>query len=237
MEIKKKIFQAYEKLAKSYNNKIDHKPHNAYYDRPNTLSLLKEVKGKKILDAACGPGKYAEILSGAGAEVIGYDISPKMIAFAKERNPGNDQFYVHDISEPFDKIEDGEMDVVLCALALHYLEDWTITMSEFFRVLKAGGQLVISIEHPFFEYTYFKSEKYFEVEHVRAEWGGFGKPVEVNSYRRPLAECINPILQAGFMLEKVLEPKPTEEFKKADRRYYDRLNKFPSFMCISAVKP
>lgn len=34
-----KIRQAYEKLAESYSRLIDHKPHNAFYDRPNTLSL------------------------------------------------------------------------------------------------------------------------------------------------------------------------------------------------------
>ena len=59
---KEKIKQAYEQLATSYNDLIDHKPHNAYYDRPNTLGLMTEIRGKKILDAACGPGKYAELL-------------------------------------------------------------------------------------------------------------------------------------------------------------------------------
>ena len=52
--IKKKIKQAYEDLADSYSQQIDHKPHNAYYDRPNTLSLFDDVKGKSILDAADG---------------------------------------------------------------------------------------------------------------------------------------------------------------------------------------
>ena len=60
--IKEKIIKAYEDLADEYNAKIDYKPHNAYYDRPNTLKLIGEVKDKSILDAACGPGKYAEIL-------------------------------------------------------------------------------------------------------------------------------------------------------------------------------
>ena len=35
--IKEKIIKAYEDLADEYNAKIDFKPHNAYYDRPNTL--------------------------------------------------------------------------------------------------------------------------------------------------------------------------------------------------------
>ena len=84
--IKEKIISAYELMAEKYNELIDHKPHNAYYDRPNTLQLLPEVKGKTILDAACGPGKYAEILIGQGAIVIGFDISPKMVELAINRN-------------------------------------------------------------------------------------------------------------------------------------------------------
>lgn len=49
---KEKIKQAYEVLADSYNALIDDKPHNAYYDRPNTLNLVGEVEGKTVLDAA-----------------------------------------------------------------------------------------------------------------------------------------------------------------------------------------
>ena len=57
--VKQKILQAYEQMAKKYDELIDHKPHNAYYDRPNTLQLIGDVAGKNILDAACGPGKWA----------------------------------------------------------------------------------------------------------------------------------------------------------------------------------
>ncbi len=234
--IKQKIIAAYETMADRYNELIDHKPHNAYYDRPNTLSLLPDVNGVKILDAACGPGKYAEILSDQGAIVTGIDISPKMIELAKNRNPDNPRFYLHDLAQPMSLFEDETYDVVLCALALHYIEDWGPTIREFCRVLRAGGILVISIEHPFFEYTYFKSQRYFEVENVRTTWRGFGQPVEVNSYRRPLQACINPLIQNGFALDKILEPLPTEEFARLDPKHYRELQEFPAFMCMRATK-
>ena len=84
-------------MAVKFDQQIDHKPHNAYYDRPNTLSLLPDLKGKIIFDAACGPGKYAEIMMQKGGNVIGCDISPKMISLAKERNNGKGDFFVHDL--------------------------------------------------------------------------------------------------------------------------------------------
>ncbi len=233
---KEKIIAAYEDLADSYNALIDHKPHNAYYDRPNTLKLIPEVNGKHILDAACGPGKYAEILLSQGAKITGFDLSPKMVAHAKNRNKGLGDFFVHDMSNPLNMIENATFDTVVCALAMHYLEDWNKAMQEFHRVLKPNGTLVISIEHPFFEYLYFKSDAYFEIEPVNATWSGFGKPVKVHSFRRSLHECIQPITNNGFLIDQLIEPKPVAEFEKLDPRHFKELNEFPSFMHIRAIK-
>ncbi len=234
--INKKIKKAYNGIAESFNRQIDHKPHNAYYDRPNTLKLIKDVNNKSILDAACGPGKYAEILLSKNAKLTGFDFSSEMIKFAKERNADQGTFFVHDLRAPLTMLEDTSFDIVLCALALQYVEDWNLTIKEFHRVLKTGGQLVISIEHPFFEYNYFQSTEYFKTEAVRCTWTGFGSPVEINSYRRPLSECILPLTQNGFYIDRLIEPKPVKEFEKLDKKHYKELNEFPAFMCIRAVK-
>ncbi|MEO0573127.1 MAG: class I SAM-dependent methyltransferase [Bacteroidota bacterium] len=233
---KENILEAYETMAERYNERIEDKPHNAYYDRPNTLRLLGDVAGKDILDAACGPGKYAEILLGQGATVTGFDVSPKMVALAKERNGLPETFFVHDLNEPLDMFGKEQFDMVLSALALHYIADWNPVVQEFYRVLKKGGRVVISIEHPFFEYTYFKSKKYFEIEAVSAIWRGFGGRVRVPSYRRPLMECIRPFTENGFFIEEMVEPLPVGEFEKLDPKHFKELNEFPAFMCLKAVK-
>lgn len=233
---KASILSAYEEIAEKYNELIDHKPHNAYYDRPNTLELLPDVNGKTILDAACGPGRYAEILLGKGAIVKGFDSSPKMIELATSRNKNQGEFFIHDMSQHFTMIETNSCDIVLCALALHYVEDWTITIKEFHRVLKPNGTLVISIEHPFFDFNYFRSEHYFDVENVKCTWKGFGRPVEVITFRRPLNECLSPLTNNGFYIDKLVEPKPTKEFEQLDPKHFKELNEFPAFMCIRAVK-
>ena len=81
-----------------------------------------------------------------------------------------------------------------------------------------------------------EQSNYFEVDRVTYTWRGFGSPVEVPSYRRPLAEIINPLIETGFMLEKVLEPLPTDEFKINAPKDYEELMRQPGFMCIRAVK-
>ena len=39
------------------------------------------------------------------------------------------------------------------------------------------------------------------------------------------------------MLDRIHEPLPTEEFKKVDPNDYEKLMKFPGFICIRAKKP
>ncbi len=235
--LKENILSAYEEMAEKYDELIDHKPHNAYYDRPNTLLLLPEdLQGKVVLDAACGPGKYAEILLGKGAIVRGFDISPKMVELAIKRNNGRGQFFVHDLSDRLDNVQTSSCDIILCALALHYISDWTLTIQEFYRVLKPNGILVLSIEHPFNDFIFFKSNAYFEIENVKCTWKGFGSPVEVNSFRRSLRDCIAPLTDNGFYIDKLVEPMPIAAFEKADPRHFKELSEFPAFMCITAIK-
>lgn len=234
--MKEKILDAYEALADRYNAMIDHKPHNAYYDRPNTLALMGELEGKQVLDAACGPGKYAEILIEAGAQVTGFDLSPKMVQYAKDRLGGKADFFVHDLAMPLTMCTDESYNIVLVALAMHYVENWEPVVREFCRVLKPGGQVILSIEHPIFDYNYFKSNKYFEVEEVSATWKGFGVTVDVPCYRRSLQDCINPFTENGFFLDKLVEPLPVEEFKRRDPKHYEELQEFPAFMCMRMQK-
>lgn len=231
---KEKILAAYEHMAKAYSDAIEHKAHNAYYDRPAVLSLIENVEGKKVLDAACGPGKYAEILISQGADLIGLDISPNMIAEAKQRNGANGRFLVHDLAHPMDMLADQSIDLIVCALAMHYIEDWTLTVQEYHRVLKNEAYIVLSIEHPFQEYLYHKTGQYFGVESVSAYWGSFG--VEVPAYRRSLQQCLLPFTEHGFVLEKLIEPKPVAEFEERDPKYWKILNQFPAFMCMKLKK-
>jgi hypothetical protein len=60
--------------------------------------------------------------------------------------------------------------------------------------------------------------------------------MDVNSFRRSLNDCISPLTDNGFYIDKLVEPKPTKEFEELDPRHFKELNEFPAFMCIRAVK-
>jgi SAM-dependent methyltransferase len=228
---------AYEKLAPRYAGFIDTKPHNAYYERPTTLSLLPDVNGLRVFDAGCGPGWYAEWLLDHGAAVVGVDASPKMIAFARERTKDRADLRLADLSKPLDFAADASFDLVLSPLVIHYVEDVAALFAEFSRILKPGGVFVFSTGHPFGDYTYFKSEAYFATEKVSAFWTGFGgERVEVFQFRYPLTTLTEALYRAGFVIERLIEPLPTDDFKRAEPEQYAELMRFPVFICIRARK-
>jgi ubiquinone/menaquinone biosynthesis C-methylase UbiE len=101
------------------------------------------VHGLKVLDAACGEGYGAQLLSARACEVTGIDISGEAVAHAKARYVReNLQFLQADCcSTPFD---DGSFDCVVSFETLEHLHNQEALLAEFRRVLKPGGFLVIS---------------------------------------------------------------------------------------------
>src|SRR5215469_15914456 len=115
---------SYDQLADAFAARIDTKAHNAFYDRPAILSLLPSVAGKRVLDAGCGPGAYTERLVDMGAEVIGVDSSPKMVAHAKRRLNGNATIVEADLGRPLTFLDSSSFDLIVSALSLDYIRDW-----------------------------------------------------------------------------------------------------------------
>jgi SAM-dependent methyltransferase len=226
---------AYETLAEQYSALAPTKPHNAYYNRPAMLSLLPALQGKRVFDAGCGPGIDSDWFVGQGASVVGCDVSPKMIELAEARLQGRARFFVADLAGPLAFLDDASWDIVFSSLVLEHISDWLAVFKEFRRVLKPGGLLLFSAGHPSDEfYEHHPHGNYFDVEQVQYEWRGFGSPVMVPSYRRPFSAMVNPLIEAGFVLERILEPQPVEAFRDQDPQDYEKLTRRPGFICFRA---
>jgi ubiquinone/menaquinone biosynthesis C-methylase UbiE len=167
--------RAYDSLADAYAAKVGTKAHNAFYERPATLSLIGDVAGKRILDAGCGPGIYTQWLLDKGAQVVAIDANAKMLAYARKRTADRARLFLANMEEPLSFIDTGSIDGVVSALAITYVRDHRALFAEFNRVLRSGGWLVVSTEHPFFSYGYFKVPNYFATKRVSSVWKGFGK--------------------------------------------------------------
>ena len=230
--------EAYSRLADAFAARIDTNPYNAFYDRPAVISLLPPVEGRRVLDAGCGPGVYAEWLAGRGAEVVGVDVCPRMVELARLRLGARAHVVEGDLARLLDFLPPASFDLVVSALALDYIRDWDAAFREFFRVLRGGGHFVFSVEHPAdVFYDHHPHGNYFEVELVQYEWRSFGPPVRMPSYRRPLQAMLGPLLGAGFALERLLEPRPVPEFRDQKPVDYEKLMRQPGFICFRARKP
>lgn len=228
--------RAYEKLAALYHRDGDTKPANAYLERPATLSLLPDGTGTRVLDAGCGAGHLTAELTDGGATVVGLDASREMLTYARERAPEAD-FVRADLGRelPFVKSAFGG---VVSSLAFHYVREWEVLFRDLRRILAPGGWVVFSVQHPHADFEeYEDAHNYHEVERVSATWDSFGEEVEVPAYRRPLSAMLDPALNAGFRLDRSLEPTPTEEYRQADPERYEYEATRPNFLCLRLVAP
>ena len=223
---------SYEGIACKYAETVDTKPWNAYYERPAVISLLPSLMNAKVLDAGCGSGWYAEYLLSRGAAVTAFDVNLEFVTLTRTRVGERAHVLRADLAAPLDFAGDGEFDVVVCPLVMHYLKDWQPVFRELHRILKLHGVLVFSTHHPFMDWKLFNKEDYFAVELLEDEWD-IGK---VRFYRRPLTAISQELDSAGFFIERLLEPQPTEDFRRVHPEGYERLTKNPWFLVVRGRK-
>jgi 2-polyprenyl-6-hydroxyphenyl methylase/3-demethylubiquinone-9 3-methyltransferase len=231
--------QAFSSFAERYAAVAPTKPHNALCERPATLSLLGEVNGLRVLDAGCGPGICCELLARRGAMVHGFDVSPEMADLARKRCEGLAvEVRLGDLAQPLHWLSDESFDKVLCALALDHVETLEPSFREFLRVTRPNGLLVFSMGHPMRDWLDERTHNggtYFDTVRFGMHWSGFGEPKPyVESYRRPLSAILNPLLDSGWKLDRVVEPQPLPQMRAMSARSYAVLSQRPAFICISA---
>jgi SAM-dependent methyltransferase len=227
----------YDSIADGYARAVDTAPYNALYERPAMLAMLDplpDLRGRRVLDAGCGSGWYAARLATRGARVAGVDRSPRMLAHARARLGGDAVLAAADLAGglPF---ASASFDLALSALVLHYLRDWGGALGELRRVLAPRGRLILSTHHPTHEAERLEglgfSVRYGEVQAVEEEWDDVGR---VRFFRRSLGAIVGALHEGGFVVERRVEPVPTEAFRVARPDAYARLVRRPSFLIVQA---
>lgn len=231
--------EAYEALAERYAAMAETKAENGYNEHPAMRNAIGDVAGLHVLDAGCGPGFLSrDLLDKGAASATAFDISPNMVEIARRNTAGRASCFVADLAKPLTTLEDRNFDLVVSSLAIDYVRDWSVPLAEFARVLKHGGRLVMSVQHPMGAYEWYKPKSAFGVQLCRATWKGFGgKPVEVPDYYRSFEEIFNPILAAGFALNRVTETRPVAELETINPRKFKQGQTFPTFMILDASLP
>ncbi|MFF8607143.1 class I SAM-dependent methyltransferase [Streptomyces sp. NPDC015346] len=198
----------YDSFAEAYSAENEKNLLNAYYERPGMLALAGDVTDRRILDAGCGSGSLSAALRDRGAVVTGIDASAGMLALARRRLGDDVPLHLVDLSEPL-PFDDGAFDDVVASLVLHYLEDWGPTLAELRRVLRPGGRLIASVDHPFVAYTIQDPRPdYSATTSYSFDWTFDGQSFPMKFWRRPLHAMTDAFTTAGFQLSAISEPQP-----------------------------
>ena len=229
---------SYDSIAEEFSNHSDKQFITAHYERPYIISHLPDLKGLTFLDAGCGAGYFSVYAINQGGTVIAVDSNEKMIEITRRKTNNMALLHQVDLSNGNLKfLADETIDVIVCSLTLHYIENWKPVLTEFYRILKKGGKCIISVHHPFYDYMNFGQGRYFDKRIVTDLWSGFGKKkLKVNYYVRPLKDYLAPVLESKFKIVAIDEPEPQIDFKNEDINSYDRLSGNPGFLFFRLEK-
>jgi SAM-dependent methyltransferase len=204
----------YDSFAEAYSTETEANFINAYYARPAILALAGDVAVRRILDVGCGSGPLFAALRDRGAIVTGFDKSAGMLEQARRRLGADADLQVAELGRPL-SFSDGTFDDVIASLVLHYLEDWGPALAELRRVLKPGGRLIVSVDHPFAvalrNREWGREADYFATTNLTVEWTAGGKSALLRFWNRPLHAMSDAFTAAGFRITTISEPAPSPD--------------------------
>lgn len=250
MRSKKTLKQvdSWDLVAKDYDQLVGETGdvYHRTYLNPVVLKMLGEVEGERVLDLACGQGYFSRLLQKKGAEVVGVDLSGKLIAIARQRNKGLKkpiEYFVSDASKlPF--LEDSSFDLVVSNMSFHDIKGIEGTVEECSRVLKKDGKLVFSIPHPLRD----EAERLEEKERISLIVHRYRSLTEVPNllfkdkpvakYHRPIGYYLERLLENGFLITSFKEICTQHRQGKLvqDQKILRYKQEFPTFLVVGAIK-
>lgn len=206
-----------------------------YVNNPVFFSMLGDIDGAKTLDVGCGEGFNTRLLADMGADVVGVDISQRMIDAAREHERTEPRNITYHTTSGADMrmLEDATFDAVVSTMALMDMSDYAGCIHEVSRVLRAAGTLQFSITHPcMFTRTWewhtdddgqrrgvLTGNYYGLLAHDPADdieqWYFSAAPesmrqrhglFNVPRFHRTLSEYVNTLTESGFIITRMEEP-------------------------------
>jgi 2-polyprenyl-3-methyl-5-hydroxy-6-metoxy-1,4-benzoquinol methylase len=206
------FFAGYEALRRTRSGL------NEVLEQPALLRLLPaRFDGLRVLDLGCGFGDFARHVRAQGAlSVLGIDVSARMLAAAgRTADPriAYRQARIQDLAPA-----EGPFDLAVSSLAFHYIEDYAAVLRRVAQVLRPGGLLAFSVEHPMMtalpEQSWQRDaegkalcwpiDRYAEEGERHTHWFVDG----VVKYHRTIETYVAGLIGAGFRLSALAEPAP-----------------------------
>jgi ubiquinone/menaquinone biosynthesis C-methylase UbiE len=199
--------------------------------REDTLKLLGNVDGKRVLDLGCGAGHNAIALARQGAKVIGVDESSDQVADARaacEREKVRVELHHAPLAE-LAFIRADTIDAVLSVWGLVPVDDIDRVFRQVDRVLRPEHPLVLSMPHPAFAMVDPDDP---ERRIRRAYW----EPAPTDGIiPRTISALFTSLGRANFRVDTVLEPQPTGSGPRT-AAWHEHMQYVPATLIIRARK-
>jgi 2-polyprenyl-3-methyl-5-hydroxy-6-metoxy-1,4-benzoquinol methylase len=178
--------------------------------------LPRTIRGSRVLDVACGSGRATRGLAQLGATVVGVDLSSALIAEARAReasDPLGIDYRVADVTDLAEWWDQSLFDGAVCEMAMMDIDDLAGTVKAVAAATRVGGWFAISMVHPCFPgsdaglsswpsgQTYFDEGRWTSPNH-----NPDGVRMRVGSSHRTISTYLNTLIDAGFALERLVEP-------------------------------
>jgi len=179
----------YDRVAEEYAARIAGELAGKPLDRALLTCFVEQVDGLGIIaDIGCGPGHVAAYLHGLGAQVVGIDLSPEMVAIARLRSPviPFEQGSMLTLAAP-----DASWGGIVALYSIIHLppDERPRALAEFHRVLRLGGLLLLAFHIG------------DEQRHLDEWWG---QAVSLDTWFLQLPEIEALLRDAGFFVEMSL---------------------------------
>ncbi len=230
-----------------------------YIEKPAMYDLLPDLAGKTVLCIGCGTGEeVAELAKRKPKRLIGIDLSEGMIRKAKEQYPKLD-LRVMDMEEL--DFPNQTFDFIYSSLTIHYVPDWTPVLAEWAGVLKRGGEILLSAQHPAFfgaEYRYHRlfgyrrnlgysfnrlfrrvttHGNYFDTRRLVNHHRAGGRRVKLINYHQSFEAMLRYIQGTELQVVTLTEPRPTAEAAADNPRWAELAGVVPQFVIFKLRKP
>ena len=189
-------------------------------NNPATFRLIGDVRGRLVLDLACGEGYNTRILARKGAKVTGIDFSEKMIELAR-RQAEEKLGICYRVLDATDlkEFSSNYFDIVTCFMSLQDIEKYKRAISEVARVLRNWGRFVFSVPHPCFETIIADgkrtsaAKRYFGAVKYPVQWEmeRLVKPFRTTSFHRTLTDYFDVLYRSRLFVVRLVEPRPTRK--------------------------
>lgn len=231
-----RVANPWDTYADEYDHWLSHREPGQLVDTSfpaRLLELLGDLDGKDVLDAGCGQGYLSRMLAARGAHVTGIDLSPRLIAKARDRDTGSRIDYrLGDLSQPLPELE-GHFDLIASYLVLNDMRDYRGFAASLASLAKSGARIALAFNNPYSSVIREHIADNFAEGAMGAYIGMAKQGVPARYYHRTLEQYLDAFLDAGLQLVKLVDmPDGFAVHRMLPPGY-----RFPRFMLLAFEKP